>query len=70
MELHTSHSDLGLNLQKSSSVSVRVNVIGGENIENHRFLSGDWPLWHYALYFSSSFTCSCHLSFYTVCNLG
>lgn len=38
MELHPAHSDLGLNLYKSPSVSIRVTVIGGKNTENYRFL--------------------------------
>lgn len=43
MELPPAHVDLGLNLHKSSIASIRVNVIGRENIENYGF-SGMYSL--------------------------
>lgn len=69
MKLHPAHSDLGLNLHKSSRVSIRVNVIGGNNIENYGFLSVGF-LGHCALCFSSSLLCTQKLSRSTVSDLG
>lgn len=44
MELYRSYSDLGLDLHESPRVSIRVNVMGGENPGSYRFLSGLWSL--------------------------
>lgn len=70
MKLHPAHSDLGLNLHKSSRVSIRVNVIGRNNFENYRVLSDVWSLGHCALCFSSSLVCTQKLSCYTASDLG